>query len=120
MRSTCEIVADLKDGKEPTYEELKMACLVQSSLLFFYKQDTKSLLKGGIGTDLVKQMNYKDENTSSIELGEPTWYWNGIRKDPIQWLGPRNIPGTDEWKEWHKVTTGVLNKVLDSMDQKKE
>lgn len=37
MRSTCEIVADLKDGKEPTYEELKMACLVQSSLLFFYK-----------------------------------------------------------------------------------
>lgn len=25
MRSTCEIVADLKDGKEPTYEELKAA-----------------------------------------------------------------------------------------------
>ena len=29
MRSTCEIIADLKDGKEPTYEELKMACLVK-------------------------------------------------------------------------------------------
>ena len=120
MRSTCEIVADLKDGKEPTYEELKMACLVQSSLLFFYKQDTKSLLKGGIGADLVKEMNYKDKETSSVELGEPTWYWNGIRKDPIKWLGPRNIPGTDEWKEWHKVATGVLNKVLDGMDRKKE
>lgn len=120
MRSACEIVADLKDGKEPTYEELKMACLVQSSLLFFYKQDTKSLLKGGIGADLVKQMNYKDENTSSIELGEPTWYWNGIREDPIKWLGAKNIPGTDEWKEWHKVTTRVLNKVLDSTDRKKE
>lgn len=120
MRSTCEIVADLKDGKEPTYEELKMACLVQSSLLFFYKQDTKSLLKGGIGTDLVKQMNYKDKETSSVELGEPTWYRNGIIKDPIEWLGAENIPGTDEWKSWHKVTTGILNKVLDGMDQKKE
>lgn len=33
MRSTCEIIADLKDGKEVPYEELKMACLVQSGLL---------------------------------------------------------------------------------------
>ena len=32
MRSTCEIIADLKDGKEVPYEELKMACLVQSGL----------------------------------------------------------------------------------------
>ena len=37
MRSTCEIVADIKDGKEVTYEELKMACLVQSYLLFQYQ-----------------------------------------------------------------------------------
>lgn len=120
MRSTCEIVADLKDGKEPTYEELKMACLVQSSLLFLYQQDTKSLLKGGIGADLVKSMNYKDETTSSVEGGIPSWYWTGIKKDPYEWLSLRNIPGTDEWKEWHKVTTGVLNKVLDGMNQKKE
>ena len=48
MRATCEIVADLKDGKEVPYEELKMACLVQSSIIFFYQQDTKNLLKGGI------------------------------------------------------------------------
>lgn len=82
MRTTCEIVADLKDGNDPTYEELKMACLVQSSLLFLYQQDTKSLLKGGIGADLVKSMNYKDKKTSSVKGGIPSWYWNGIKKDP--------------------------------------
>ena len=48
MRSTCEIVADLKDGKEVSYEELKMACLVQSSIIFFYQKDTANLIKGGI------------------------------------------------------------------------
>lgn len=26
MRATCEIIADIKDGKEVEYEELKMAC----------------------------------------------------------------------------------------------
>lgn len=38
MRSTCEIIADIKDGKDVPYEELKMACLVQSSLLFFLRK----------------------------------------------------------------------------------
>ena len=65
MRATCEIVADLKDGKEVPYEELNMACLVQSSIIFFYQQDTKNLLKGGIAADLVEQMNYNDDKTSS-------------------------------------------------------
>ncbi len=46
MRSTCEIVADLKDGKEVPYEELKMACLVQSGIIHFFQNDTKQLLAG--------------------------------------------------------------------------
>lgn len=116
MRSTCEIVADLKDGKEPTYEELKMACLVQSALLFLYQQDTKSLLKGGIGADLVKNMNYKDEKTSSINRGIPSWYWEGIKKDPYEWLSPRSIPGTEEWKQWHKLGNRILEKCLEGAD----
>ena len=61
MRTTCEIIADLKDGKEVSYEELKMACLVLDGLVFLFKQDTKHLLKGGIGADMVKRMNYSDE-----------------------------------------------------------
>ncbi len=60
MRATCEIIADIKDGKEVPYEELRMACLVQSFLLFQYRNDVKKLLKGGIDADLVKQTWYSD------------------------------------------------------------
>lgn len=112
MRTTCEIVADLKNGKEPAYEELKMACLVQSSLLLLYQRDTKALLKGGTESNLVKSMNYNDENTSSIEGGVPSWYWIGIKKDPYEWLSPRNIPGTEEWNKWHKEANKLLEKFL--------
>ena len=69
MRSTCEIIADIKDGKDVPYEELKMACLVQSSLLFFFKEDTKSLLKGGVSADLVRTMNYKDKKLLPLKEG---------------------------------------------------
>ena len=110
MKSTCEIIADLKDGKEGTYEELKMACLVQSSIIFFYQQDTKNLLKGGISSDLVEKMNYKDDKTSSKELGYPSWYWNAIKKDPIEWLGASNIPGTSEYNEHYKLSKALFEK----------
>ena len=110
LRTTCEIIADLKDGKEVAYEELKMACLVQSSIIFLYQQDTKNLLKGGIGADLVVQMNYKDDKTSSKKLGYPSWYWNAIKKDPIEWLGASNIPGTSEYNEHYKLSKALFEK----------
>lgn len=112
MRATCEIIADLKDGKEVTYEELKMACLVQSSIIFFYQQDTKNLLKGGISADLVEKMNYKDDKTSSKELGYPSWYWNAIKKDPIEWLGASNIPGTPEYDKHYKLSKTLFEKFV--------
>lgn len=110
MRATCEIIADLKDGKEVAYEELKMACLVQSSIIFFYQQDTKNLLKGGISADLVEKMNYKDDKTSSKELGYPSWYWNTIKKDPMEWLGASNIPGTPEYEQHYKLSKILFEK----------
>ena len=110
LKSTCEIIADLKDCKEVSYDELKMACLVLDSITFLFKQDTKHLLKGGIGADMVKQMNYKDSKTSSMELGIPSWYWTAIKKDPIEYLGIRNIPGTPEYEEHYKVSKALFNK----------
>ena len=112
MRATCEIIADLKDNKDVPYEELKMACLVQSAIIFFYQHDTKSLLEGGIGANLVKSMNYKDKQTSSIEQGIPSWYWHAIKKDPYEWLSPRDIPGTDEWRKWHEIGKKLLEKAM--------
>lgn len=110
MRATCEIMADIKDGKEVLYDELKMACLVLDSVVFFYKQDTKHLLKGGVGADMVKKMNYSDKQTSSEELGMPSWYWNAIKKDPVEWLGNRNIPGTKEYDEHYKLSKSLFDR----------
>ena len=108
MRATCEIIADLKDNKEVPYEELKMACLVQSSLLSFFQQDTKFLLKGGIVEELVRTMYYKDENMSSLEDGIPSWYWNGIKADPYKWLSEKDLTRSEEWKKWHSIGTQIL------------
>lgn len=96
MRQTCEIVADLKDGKDVPYEELKMACLVYSSLTFFFQKDIAAILKGGISKDLKIQAEYSDPKTSSQQRGTPSWYWKAIKLDPMEWLGEKNIPGTPE------------------------
>ena len=58
MRAACKIISDIKDGKEVPYDELKMACLVQSFLLFQYRNDVKKLLKGGVDADRKKQVWY--------------------------------------------------------------
>lgn len=118
MRATCEIIADIKDGKEVTYEELKMACLVQSFLLFQYQNDVKNLLKGGIAADMTKSGWYSDPKTSSAEGGISSAYWNGIKSDPIQFLGPANIPGTPEYERRYRVSKAVLNKVLKDTESK--
>lgn len=118
MRATCEIIADLKDGKEVPYEELKMACLVQSFLLFQYQNDVKNLLKGGIAADMTKKGWYSDPKTSSVERGMSSAYWNGIKADPVQFLGPANIPGTPEYERRYKVSKAVLNKVLKDIENK--
>ncbi len=118
MRATCEIIADIKDGKEVPYEELKMACLVQSFLLFQYRNDVKNLLKGGIAADLTKKSWYSDPETSSVEMGISSVYWKGIKADPIQFLGPAHIPGTPEYEQQYVISQAVLNKVTKDREKK--
>lgn len=112
MRATCEIIADIKDGKEVTYEELKMACLVQSFLLFQYRNDVKNLLKGGIVADMTKHAWYSDPKKSSVETGVSSVYWNGMKADPAQFLGAENVPGTPEYERHYRVSKAVFNKVM--------
>lgn len=119
MRSTCEIIADIKDGKEVPYEELKMACLVQSFLLFQYQNDVKNLLKGGIAAELTEHSYYSDQKTSSTERGISSVYWNGIKADPVKFLGPAHIPGTPEYEKRYKVSMAVFNKVMKDAEKNK-
>ena len=112
MRSTCEIIADLKDGKEVPYEELKMACLVQSGLLVLFQQEVEHLLNGGLSAEMTRQMNYSDPKTSSVEMGTPSWYWKAIKADPLKWLGPNWIPGTPGWERMHNAHLKIYEKVV--------
>lgn len=118
MRATCEIIADIKDGKEVTYEELKMACLVQSFLLFQYKNDVKYLLKGGISADLTKDSYYSDSKTSSVRAGISSVYWKAIKSDPVEFLGLAHTPGTPEYEQIYRVGKAVLKKVLNDEERK--
>jgi hypothetical protein len=118
MRATCEIIADIKDGNEVPYEELKMACLVQSFLLFQYRNDVKKLLKGGIDAEMVKQVWYSDHKKASVETGISSVYWNGMKRDPIQFLGQANIPGTPEYEQRYRMSKVVLDKVLKDGEKK--
>lgn len=112
MRAACEIIADIKDNKEVTYEELKLACLVLDFLLFQYKNDVKNLLKGGIAAELTRNGWYSDPKTSSAKGGISSVYWKGIKADPVEFLGPAHIPGTPEYEQRYNVSKSILNRVM--------
>lgn len=117
MRSTCEIIADIKDGKKVSYEELRMACMVQSFLLFQYQNDVKNLIKGGIAAELTLQGKYSDIKTSSKESGISSDYWNGIKADPVKYLGPAHIPGTPEYEKRYAVSKRIYEKVMKDIEK---
>lgn len=112
MRTTGEIIADLKDGKEATYEELKLACLVQSFIIHEYQADVKNLFKGGIPAELVKVNHYANPEKSSIEGGLSSVYWSGMKSDPEKFLGPRWIPGTPEWRAGHAACQKIYDNFM--------
>ena len=109
MRSTAEIIADLKDNKEVSYEELRLAALVQSFVIWQYQQDVQRFLKGGLTAEIVTKLNYEGENASKT-LGYSKPYVNAMRRDPAEFLGTEHIPGTAEWKPMHELSMKIFDK----------
>ncbi len=117
MRTTCEIVADLKEGKDATYEELKMACLTLNACAYLFKRDIAALIKGGIAADLKVTSEYSDPETSSKEYGIPSWYYKAVNKDPMEWLSPGNMPGTAEYEARYKASKAIFDKAMKGNDK---
>lgn len=109
MRSTNEILADVKDNIDVDKEELRMALLVLDAVNFFNHSHLRRLLQGGIGAELTT----KEFPGVCIELGVSKNEYEALKMDPIQYLGPDHIPGTEEWKQFHDVATKIFNKVLE-------
>lgn len=110
MRSTNEILIDVKDNKEVSKEELRMALLVLDAINFFNHNHLKRLLKGGLGAEVTK----KEFPDAYADLGVSRFEFEGLKKDPYEFLGPNHTPGTEEWKAIHRAATSVLNKVVNN------
>lgn len=111
MRSTNDILIDVKDNKDVSKEELKMALLVLDSINFFNHNHLKRLLKGGLGAELTK----KEFPDACADLGISKLEFEGLKKDPYEFLGPDHIPGTKEWEVIHKAATNLFNKVVNNL-----
>ena len=115
MRSTNEIIIAIKENEEVDSEELRMACLVLNSLLFFSHSNIRRLIAGGTGAEVTKLMEFPD---SYGELGISKTEWEAMRKDPVEWLGVSNIPGTPEYEAHYRVSKAVYNKIMSDNDGK--
>lgn len=109
MRSTNEIIIALKECGPVEYDELRMACLVLNSLLFFSHNNIKRLLKGGTGAEITKNMEFPHAHA---DLGISKTEYEAMKKDPVEWLGVDNIPGTPEYMERYKISKAIFNKVV--------
>lgn len=116
MRTTAEILADLEENGRPEYEELRMACLVQESLLYFIHNDVRRLLKGGSAAEITR-LEYPDAHA---KLGISKREWTAMRMDPCKYLGPDHIPGTPEWSVFHSLSKKILDRALRELGGRKE
>lgn len=100
MRSYLDIIIDLKDGKKPDYEEVRLACLMANNLLFFAEQDIKHL---------------SDPNTSkfvrdlTLKSVENRFY--SRKKSPEEYLGNHH-PDNPQQKKAMELGNKILNKIL--------
>lgn len=117
MRSTNDIIISVKENEKPEYEELRMACLVLNSLLFFSHQNIARLLKGGYAAEITKNMEFPDAHA---ELGISKTEFNAMKKDPLEWLGKDHIPGTQEYEERHAISKKIFSRFYLKEEQRKE
>lgn len=108
MRSTIEILSDVKDNIDVDKEELRMALLVLDSINFLNHNHFRRLLKGGVGAELTAN-EFPDVHG---ELGISKHEYQALHMDPIQYLGEDHIPGTASWSRIHKIANNILNTVL--------
>lgn len=100
MRSYLDIIIDLKEGKKPDYEEVRLAFLMANNLLFFAEQDLKQALEPGI-PDIVKKLTQK-----SIEHR-----FYAKKKSPEEYLGNHH-PDNPAQKKFIELGNNILDKVL--------
>ena len=113
MRSTNQIIADVKDNMEVTYEELRLALLVMDGINFLNHGRFKRLLKGGYEAD-IERGNFPG---ACFDLGVSKHEYDAMNMDPKEYLGPEHIPGTPEYQRIHELATKLFNNLVQDVEK---
>jgi hypothetical protein len=97
MKSTIEIIADIDANKDIDIDEAKMALLVMAKMNELLIMSLR--VTGGRKADLL---------INALDIAK--------KKDPVQWLGLRNIPGTPENKALKDPNPATPKQITDLLD----
>ena len=98
MKTLYEIYDDIRECRDVSNEDLRLAVLMYRNLLWFANHDVEQLYKNCNKT--FAEMRYAENMMR---------YKKALQCVPKQWLGNENIPGTDEWNSKEELCEGILN-----------
>jgi hypothetical protein len=115
MRHLKEIISDLKDGKEPSYRELKYAVLALQSLLYFDSNAIRRLAEN-------EQKGNFDSSVFGASFQEEESYRRhsiAMNKSPQEWLGWENDPENPEYPERVQKMKTIFSNIVKKIEEKK-
>lgn len=104
MRSTLEIIIAVQESQPVTEEELRLALLALSGINHFVQHDLDDLIEAIEEGKAVPLLKMKAE----FSKGTRERLFQGIKKDPREWLGPGNIPGNPEYEARRKMGKAIF------------
>lgn len=106
MRSTLQIIIAVKESQPVTEEELRLALLALSSINHFVQHDLDALIEAIEEGRAAPFLKMKAE----FSKGNRERLFQGIKKDPQEWLGPGNIPGNPEYEARMKTAKNIFKR----------
>ena len=99
MKTLYEIYDDVRECRDVSNEDLRLAVCMYRNLLWFANHDVEQLYKDCNKTPFTK-LRY-EENVMR--------YKKALQCIPKEWLGEENIPGTKQWKSKEELCEGLLH-----------
>jgi alcohol dehydrogenase class IV len=111
MKTLAEIIKEVKENKDPDYEDLRFSVLVLSSLLYF---ESKAI------SDLAEA---KRQNKKPFIVTNPEWQEKeshkrrqmAFNKSPEDWIGWANNPENPEYQKRRKLSEKIYTKILNKI-----
>jgi hypothetical protein len=104
------VLEQAEESQRVTEEELRMALLAMCQIERFVRRDVEGLIEATLtsqpSTRLVAQMA-----KAALER-----ILQARKKDPVEWLGPDNVPGNPEYAQRYKTAKRILEKAEQAQD----